>query len=130
MNLYYSGVNPSDAPTNSDDLLTGGNGGPPAIGETPQQNTQFSMKDFLGSLGSAAKSVSTAARDIGTAVGTVQGTAKQAEIDYKNAKVEAASPTISSKLRQWWNFSSTNDKIIAGLGVAGVIVAIVQLNKK
>ena len=132
MNLYFESSNSSYevADPVPDSTLLGNSGSPPAIGETPQQNTQFTVKDFLGSIGSAAKSVATAARDIGTAVGTVQGAAKQAEIDYKNAKVEAASPTIASKIRQWWNFSSTNDKIIAGLGAAAVIVAVIQLNKK
>lgn len=133
MNLIYSdgSIGSEDGTVdNSSVLLSGGNGAPPAIGETPQENQSFGLKDFLGSIGSSVKMITTSARDIGTAVGTVQGAANQAKIDFNNAKAQAASPTVSSKIKQWWNFSTTNDKIIAGLGAACLIVAVIQLNKK
>jgi hypothetical protein len=132
MNLIYSDdvSIATDIPDNSGILLSGGNGVPPAIGETPQENKSFGLKDFLGSIGSSVKTLATGARDIGTAVGTVQGAANQAKIDFNTARKDAATPTIKSKVHQWWTFSTTNDKIVAGLGAACLIVAIIQLNKK
>ena len=129
MNLIYSESVDTPAVDNSTVLSSGDQNTIPTVGETPTENKSFSLKDFLGSIGSAAKQVSQASRDIGTAVGTVQGAAKQSQMDYQNARISAATPTLSSRIMQWWNYSSTNDKIIAGLGAAAVVVAVIQLNK-
>jgi hypothetical protein len=102
---------------------------PNTISETPAPSP-FGMKDIMGSIGSAVRNIGEVSRDIGTAVGTAQGAAKTAEVNYQAARGAAADPGISGKLRQWWIYSSTNDKIVAGLALAAVAIGVIQLSKR
>jgi hypothetical protein len=123
---------PQDSYTDAmpDDALNGDAGTPPAIGTVQTAPAQFGLRDLLGSIGSASKNAATFARDIGTAVGTAKASVKQTRQAYKDAEYGAQVPSVENKLRQWWLYSSTNDKLIAALGAAAVVIGVIQLTKK
>lgn len=122
MDDEYSGVE-----TETDDwgmpksevIVVGGPDDYPTQGDNPEypQDSGFSfkaIKDVIGNLSSIA-------RDVGSAVGTAQRQIKQAPIVYNQARTNAAS---GNAIGQWWQYSSQTDKIMVGLAVVGIIVAL------
>lgn len=69
---------------------------------------------LLGSIGKTA-------RDVGTAVGTLQRDLKGASGQYEQARSSAAS---GNSLGTWWQYASTTDKLMVGLAVVAIFVAL------
>lgn len=69
---------------------------------------------ILGSIGSTA-------RDLGTAVGTIKRDFKTAGAQYRNAENAAST---GNSLSTWWQYASTTDKLMVGLAVVAIIVAL------
>ena len=66
-------------------------------------------------------SIGTTARDLGTAVGKIQRDMRTASENYRQARDAAAS---GNSLSLWWQYASTTDKLMVGLAVVGIIVAL------
>lgn len=111
----------------SEVIVQGGENTAPVVSDVPQsanQNPQFSwagLHNILGSIGSAARDVGKTARDLGTSVGSVKKAVKDAEGQYSTAEHNAES---GNKLGQWWQYSSTTDKIMIGIGIAGLYLVV------
>jgi hypothetical protein len=117
----FSGDPYMDGPNyQSDVMIVGDANSPPVISDTPEANgtggQPFNLKDFLGSLG-------TTARDVGTAVGTVQRAIKQAPAQYKAGQQAAVQ---NKPIMQWWQYATTQDKLMVGLAVLGIVVVLVK----
>lgn len=102
-------------------LTTSGTANSPPLESTPPQssgNTSFSgVQNLMGSIGGVLRSFTGLVRDAGTAVGTVQRTVNEAPATYERARSNAES---GNKLGQWWQYSSTTDKLTVGIGLAGL----------
>ncbi len=95
----------------SDAVELGGDGNSPPIQTDTTYQTSPSVLQLLGSIG-------TTARDVGTAAGTIKRDFEQAGTNYKTAYNAAAQ---GNSLQQWWLYASTTDKIMVGLGIAGIV---------
>lgn len=106
----------------SDTLILGTPNDPPVISDLPQSNGDWwsGIKNVLGSVG-------TIARDVGTAVGNAERARTAASQQYQTARTNARN---DNKIMQWWQYSSTQDKVMAGLALVGVAVAIYTVVKK
>ena len=80
-------------------------------------NTNAAQPNLLQTLGSS----STTARDLGTAVGTAQRQLSMIGPSFRAGQANAAS---GNSLGTWWQYASTTDKLIVGLGIAALVVAI------
>ena len=78
-----------------------------------------SITKLLGSIG-------TTARNLGTAVGTAKRDIKGAGAQYRAGEKAAER---QSKVQQWWMYSTTNDKLVIGLAIAGIAIALYQVKK-
>ena len=104
----------------ADAILTGAPNDLPVISSNQQTSVDSPFTTFrqlLGSIGSVAQS----ARDVGTAVGTVQRDIDNAGKTYNNARVNARTGNSAA---QWWNYSNPTDKMMIVLAALGVAVAI------
>lgn len=110
-----------DGPYESDRLVTGSGGGIPTVSDEPETSLYTRAQDLLGSVGELARSATRTARDIGTAVGTIEREFDGAGDAYKEARTNARA---GNGLGQWWQYASTTDKIMAGLAVVGIAVSI------
>ncbi len=96
------------------ELQGDGNSAPVVSDVTPQ--TTPTLQQLLGSGG-----IVQTARDLGTAVGTIQQQINAAGPAYTQARTNAAT---GNKLGTWWQYASTTDKLMVGLAVIGIIVAL------
>ncbi len=74
------------------------------------------LKNLTGSLGT----LTTRARELGTAVGTVQRQIQGSGAEFTAARRQAVS---GDKMGQWWAYASTTDKVLIGLAAVGVAIA-------
>lgn len=100
--------------TDRDLTVLQGDGNSPPLQSDNSPQSSSSVLQLLGSIG-------TTARDVGTAVGTVQKQFKDASVNYNQARTNAAG---GNKLGTWWMYASTTDKLMVGLAVVGIIVAL------
>ena len=100
----------------ADQSVTGDSQTMPTQSDSPQVAgpSWSGIHNLLGAIG-------TTARDLGTAVGSVKNAANTAKGQYNTAQQNAAS---GNKLGQWWQYSSTTDKIMVGIGVAGLVLVL------
>jgi len=100
----------------SEVLITGDTNTAPVVSDTPQSSgiTWSGLHNLLGSIG-------TTARDVGSVIGSTQYAVNQAKGQYNTARTNAAS---NNKLGQWWQYSSTNDKIMVAIGIAGLFLVV------
>lgn len=109
---------------NSDVLIVGEPNSLPTVSDTPEAASSSGWDDLKNILGS----IGTTARDVGTAVGTAQANLKNAGAQYKAGQQAASNPN-TGKLQTWWLYSSSTDKLMVGLAVAALAVAIYQVSK-
>lgn len=102
--------------TTSSEILQNGTRNSPALVSDRMQSSGAADSPFSG-ITRLLGSIGTAARDIGTAVGTVQRSVSGAPADYDRARLAAKN---DNKLSQWWQYASTTDKITVGIGVLGL----------
>jgi len=81
---------------------------------TPARDS--SLLDLLGSIGSTARDLGTAA---GKIVKDVKGAKTEFQTGYDNAKA-------GNSLGTWWQYASITDKLMVGLGVAGIAVVLLK----
>src|SRR5262245_54619052 len=116
----YSGDPYNEFPVyDSDVLITGSPNQPPVISDTPETSVSSVLSSVKGILGS----IGTTARDIGTAVGTARRDISLAGQQYRTAQQQAYS---GNSLGQWWNYSTTQDKLVIGLAVVGILVVLLR----
>lgn len=101
----------------SETTLNGTQNTPPLVSTTMQTDTPGNspftgIQKLLGSIGPIA-------RDFGTAVGTIKRQINGAPIEYQKAENAAAT---GDKASQWWQYSSTTDKLTVGIGLAGLFL--------
>ena len=106
---------------NAEVIVEGGGDTIPTVGQEGQKPADtsisgYSVRDVLGVITGAAK----AAKDVGTAVGTIQREAKQIPINYSTARNAAASGNV---LQTWWIQSSQTDKLMVAIGIVGLVIA-------
>lgn len=89
----------------------GGDGNNLPVQTDTTLQTQASPLQILGSIG-------TTARDLGTVVGTIKRDIQGASANYK-AGYDAASS--GNSLQQWWLYASMTDKLMVGIGLAGIV---------
>ena len=109
-------LDPNDSQFDSETLVTGSDNTAPVISDTPQSGgfTWGGLHNILGAIGQTA-------RDVGTTVGSIKRAGRDIEGNYKTAEANAAS---GNKLGQWWQYSSTTDKVMIGIGIAGLYLVI------
>lgn len=88
--------------------------------QTASQTGWDSIRNIMGAVGSVGQT----ARDIGTAVGTIERDIKGASQEYQTARNNAKS---GNKLGQWWDYAPTTDKVMVGLAAAGLVLVVVQM---
>lgn len=91
-----------------------GDGNSPGVVSDTSGQTSSSPLQLLGSVGSTA-------RDLGTAVGTLQRDLKNAGKNFSNARNAAAN---GNSLSTWWQYASTTDKMMVGLAALAILVAL------
>lgn len=101
----------------SDVMITGSPATYNVVSDTPESSIGSVFSSALSILGSIGKT----ARDVGTAVGTVRRDLKAAEGEYRVAQTNAYQ---GNALGQWWQYSTTQDKMMIGLAVAGIAVVL------
>lgn len=120
-----SGADDGGLTINPDVYMAGDSISPPLV-SMPTQNAQdgpfTGVKNLLGSFGSVAQT----ARDLGTAVGTVERDLKGARGEFSTARENART---GNKLAQWWDYAPMTDKVMVGIGVAGLALVIYQTFK-
>jgi hypothetical protein len=104
----------------SDVLVSGSANQPPVISDQPESSTSSPFGGITQLLGS----IGTTARDLGTAVGTAKASVKNAGAAYRTAEHNAAT---GNSVGQWWQYSTTMDKVMVGLAVA--VVAVILLRR-
>lgn len=111
----------------SDEALTGARNTLPVVSDKPAQGAFSSFRDLMGSVG-------TIARDVGTTVGTVRRDLKNAEDQIRGAAPEYRTAQrnayTGNRVGQWWQYATMTDKVIVGLAVLTLGVAIYQVAKK
>jgi hypothetical protein len=113
-------ANSSAVPYASDVLVSGSVNQPPVISDQPESSTNSPFGGITQLLGS----IGTTARDLGTAVGTAKASIKGAGAAYRTAEHNAAT---GNSVGQWWQYSTTMDKVMVGLAVA--VVAVILLRR-
>lgn len=78
------------------------------------------LANLLGSIG-------TTARNVGTAVGSVQRDVRLAPQQYEAARQQAAS---GNRVGQWWNYSTGADKMTILIGLAGLGLVVYYNTRK
>ena len=101
----------------SDVLVLGDSNTPPVYSDTPQT----SIGSVFGGLHNILGAIGTTARDVGSAVGSVRRSVREAKGQYSTAEKNAES---SNKVGQWWQYSSTTDKLMIGIGVLGLVLVL------
>lgn len=112
-------------PVRAFDPVTIGNDVIPVIADVPSAPADgpfTGLQNWLGSVGSVRE----AARDLGTAVGTVQRDLKAAQGEYTTARTNAKA---GDGLAQWWQFASPMDKAMLGIAAAGLALMVWQISK-
>lgn len=107
-----SGVDTIGVPDDFGILQGDGNSPPVQTDNTPQRSS--SILDILGSIGSTA-------RDLGTAVGKIEHDVKAAGPAYQEARNNAKT---GNSLGTWWQYASTTDKMMVGIGIAGLLLVV------
>lgn len=95
----------------------------PILSMEPQEAPQSgwdTLQNLMGSIGSIGQT----ARDLGTAVGTIERDIKGAGTEYQTARNNAKT---GNKLGQWWDYAPTTDKVMVGLAAAGLVLVVVQM---
>lgn len=85
-------------------------------------NTSFSgVQNLLGSVGSVVTNLPKIGTSLGTVVGTAKHDVNQGIANYNNAQSAASK---GNNLSTWWQFASTTDKIMIGLAVIAIVIAV------
>jgi hypothetical protein len=116
---FGNDAGPSGPVYNSDVLVRGSANSLPTVSDMPEtsQASPFSgLTKLLGSIG-------TTARDLGTAVGTARRDIAGAGQQYRTAQANAYKGNSAG---QWWQYSTTMDKVMVGLAVLVVVVVIAK----
>jgi hypothetical protein len=123
----YSDDYSSDDSFNSD-ILVEGDGSPnvyPTVSTSPSVpddgGYSGTLQNILGSVGDVINNLPQTAKNLGTAVGSVKHTIDVSKTNYKHAETAAAS---GNNLGTWWQYASTTDKLMIGLAVVGIFVAL------
>lgn len=118
-NIDFSSVNPADLGAPQDAFTLGGdNNSPPLQTDLTYQSASSTLQK-LGSI-----DYSKLATSVGTAVGTIEKEIKQIGPNYNAAQQAASSTNPLSGLATWWQYASTTDKLMVGLAVLGIVVAL------
>lgn len=126
MNNLSFGVNAEPGSFGSDLELSGSGGTPyPLVTFEPQSSERSPFAGVLDLLGS----IGTTARDIGTAVGTIERAKDEASGEYQAARNAAKSGSVFGTMHQAWLYATPMEKTMVILGVLGVGVAIWQVTK-
>lgn len=117
--------NASLDPSNGDSLIMGDGtvNYVPLTSDKPQSSAgspYSGIGNFLGSIGTTVQNLPAIAQSAGTLVGTAQHNIAQAGTNYTNAQQAAAS---GNQLSTWWQYASTTDKLMIGLAVVGILIA-------
>lgn len=110
---YTSVADYASQAASANNALFGDGNSPPVVSD----NTNQAAPSILQLLGGAANT----ARDVGTAVGTIQRQIQGVGPAYQ-AGYNASS--TGNSLSTWWQYASTTDKLMVGLAVVGIIVAV------
>jgi hypothetical protein len=119
--MWQRGVFEGTNYTESEIALEGIANSPALVSDNMQSSAGSpfaTANSLMGAIGSFANNVTLLARNVGTAVGTVKRTVATAETEYKIAERNAES---GNKLQQWMQYSSTQDKLTVGIGIAGLL---------
>lgn len=99
----------------------------PTQSDQPAGGAYNSFLDLMGSIG-------TTARDVGTAVGTVRADLRAAEdqargavVQYRTAQHNA---NTGNRVGQFWQYATPVEKVMVGLAIIGVGVAVWAALKK
>lgn len=87
---------------------------------TPSEGPFTGVQNWLGSLGTIRET----ARDLGTAVGTIQRDLKGAQGEYTKARTNASTGNAAG---QWWAYASPMDKAMLGIAAVGLGLLIWQV---
>ncbi len=99
-------------------LTNSGPNDPPTLSDyNPNSDGNFSVGSTVQLLGSA----STVARDLGTAAGQISAQVKGAPAAFQKGYNATAT---NNKLSTWWQYASTTDKMMIGLAVVAILVAL------
>lgn len=98
----------------------------PTISDSPSSSRDSgslssSVSNILGSIGTTLQQLPATARSLGTAVGTAKHDLHQAQANYTAAEHAAST---GNGLSTWWQYASTTDKLMVGLAVVGIFVAL------
>ncbi len=121
--LYGDDFIPREDVLYSDDILTGAGFNDPAlVAMAPQSPSDAgwsfqSIMDAIGNLGQTA-------RDIGTVVGTAERDIKSVSGEYQTARNNAKT---GNRLGQWWDYAPTTEKVMVGIGLAGLALVVYQI---
>lgn len=116
-----------DTSVSSDTASLLGNGNaPPLVSDPPQSSAsggiaQPTTSNLLGSIGSILGNAPKIGTALGTAVGTAEHNVQQGITNFNGASSTAAS---GNSLGTWWTYASTTDKLMVGLAVVGIFVAL------
>jgi hypothetical protein len=111
----------------SSDVLVEGDGTynqVPTITDSPQSNSDgpyTGWQNLLGSIGTTIQNAPKIGTALGTAVGNAEHNINQGVANYNHAQSAAAS---GNNLSTWFQNASTTDKLMIGLAVIGIIVAL------
>lgn len=119
--------NVSMSPYNSD-VLVEGDGTldfVPTITDSPQvaSNGGYGATgtNLLGDAASLIQNAPNIGKQLGTAVGTAQNNINKGITNFQTAQSAAAS---GNNLSTWWQYASTTDKLMIGLAIVGILVAV------
>jgi len=115
---YGSDANPVENYNfGSDVLVTGDANTPPTISDTPVTSVGSVFSGIHNLLGGIA----TIARDTGTIVGETRRIRDTAATQYQSANNAAYT---GNKGATWWQYASTTDKVMIGIGVLGLLLVL------
>ena len=109
------------------DVLVEGDGSPntlPVYSDTPQSSMDSPYSGYsniMGTVGDTIQNLPAIARSAGTAIGTAQYKIQQAQRQFSGARNAAAN---NNGIATWWAYASTTDKMMIGLAVIGIIIAL------
>ena len=106
----------ASAPAGGDPIMNGDGNNLPVV----STQTAAGAASALQILGSAGK----LATQAGTAVGNIQKQLASVGPNFNNARVAASSTNPLSGLSVWWQNAPTTDKLMVGLAIVGILVAL------
>ena len=106
--------------------LLGDGNAPPLVSDPPQSATSGTAgagttQNLLGSVGSLISNAPKIGTSLGTALGTAENNIKTGISNFTGSSTAAAS---GNSLSVWWANAATTDKVMIGLAVVGIIVAL------